>query len=224
MNTFVRDMLMSRYGGMQDGRNPYGARGGYVSSRRPRGDRDMNDYDDYARRDYGYDSARYDMRGSDYARMQSDYAMRGRDYEHNVQPWDYRGYDMRGGDYNDYDMARGRDYGETKFGKMTQEDLEKWKKQLQNSDGSRGEHWRKDQLIPVVKQMGVDLQKVGGIDVFVMAVNMMYADYCAVAKKYGVDRPEFYVELAKAFLTDKDFEGKGEEKIWLYYKCIVEKE
>ena len=69
MNRFVKDMLMSQSRRSGDGRNPYGSRGGYVSSRRPRGrDRDMEDYGmpkgDYRRgamppmRDY----ADYDMR------------------------------------------------------------------------------------------------------------------------------------------------------------------
>ena len=41
------------------------------------------------------------------------------------------------------------------------------------------------------------------------------------AKKYGVDRPEYYADLAKAFLHDKDYKGKPEEKLWYYYNCIV---
>jgi hypothetical protein len=53
---------------------------------------------------------------------------------------------------------------------------------------------------------------------------MKYSDYCKVAQKYGVDRPEFYADMAKAFLKDKDFHGEPEEKLYLYYKCIVEKE
>jgi hypothetical protein len=54
-----------------------------------------------------------------------------------------------------------------------------------------------------------------------MTMNMMYADYCSVAKKYGVDRPEYYADLAKAFLHDKDYKGTPEEKLWYYYNCIV---
>ena len=46
----------------------------------------------------------------------------------------------------------------------------------------------------------------------------------AVAKKYGVDIPEYYADLAKAFLRDKDFDGKPEEKLYLYYKTIVEQD
>jgi hypothetical protein len=35
-------------------------------------------------------------------------------------------------------------------------------------------------------------------------LNAMYTDYCAVAKKYGVDRSEFYFDMARAFLHDDD--------------------
>lgn len=63
-----------------------------------------------------------------------------------------------------------------------------------------------------------------GRHTFCLAMNMMYSDYCKVAQKFGADRPEFYAEMAKAFLKDKDFDGNGEEKLWLYYKCIVEQE
>lgn len=190
-NRFVRDMLMSRYS--NDGRNPYGSRGGYVSSRRPRRDRDMGDYgyEDMRRGDYGYDMARGRGRG------------RGgrRDY----------------GDYGDY-----ADYGEEM--KLTKRDFEKWKKELKNSDGTKGEHFHKEQIEQMAKQWGTDVNKYGGADVFAMTMNMMYSDYCGVAKKYGVDRPEYYAELSKAFLDDKDFEGEGAEKLALYYKCIVEKD
>lgn len=63
-----------------------------------------------------------------------------------------------------------------------------------------------------------------GYDIFCLAMNMMYSDYCKVAKKYGADTPEFYADMAKAFLRDKDFDGKPEEKLYLYYKTIVEKD
>ena len=68
MNKFVKDMLMSQSRRSGDGRNPYGSRGGYVTSRRPRGrDRDMGDMEMYGmpkgdyRRDYGDYESR-DMR------------------------------------------------------------------------------------------------------------------------------------------------------------------
>lgn len=211
MNKFVKDMLMaqSRRGG--DGRNPYGSRGGYVESRRPRRDRDMEDYGMYRRggmppmRDYDD----YDMRGD----------MRSRDYA------DYEMHDMRGRDYGDYGMDYGmRDYGEMEYGKLSHKDIENWKKNMKNQDGTMGEHFKKEQVAQYARQVGVNPEEFGGEHVFGLVMNMMYSDYCAVAKKFGLDRPDFYAELAKAFLHDKDFGGEPEEKVWLYYKCIAEKE
>lgn len=218
MGRFVEDMLRSRYGGGRDGRNPYGSRGGYVTSRSPRrGDRGMppmdygREYPDYGG-DYGYDYGYDDYNGYDYA-------------DYNYETDGRRGvrgtgrYGIGGSRY--YGRDRGMDYGEMQYGKLTREDMEKWKHSLENADGSRGEHFKKEQLEPAVRQMNIDIERMGGMDVFCMAVNMMYADYCGVARKFGVDRLDYYVELAKAFLEDKDFAGKSEEKLWLYYKCIA---
>lgn len=52
------------------------------------------------------------------------------------------------------------------------------------------------------------------------AVNMMRSDYCMVARKHGVDKPEFYADMAQAFLLDKDA-GEPEEKIAAYYHCVA---
>ena len=51
-------------------------------------------------------------------------------------------------------------------------------------------------------------------------MNVMYSDYYGVAAKYGLDRPEFYADLAKAFLMDKDA-GGPEEKMAGYYHGVV---
>ena len=220
MNKFVKDMLMaqSRRGG--DGRNPYGSRGGYVTSRSPRRDRDMDDYGmpkgDYRRggmppmRDYNDYDMRGDMRRMDYG----SYDMRGRDY----------GDDYAGHDYADYGMDYGmRDYGEMEYGKMSHKDIENWKNHMKNQDGTMGEHFKKEQVMQAARQIGVNPEEYGE-HIFPLVMNMMYSDYCAVAKKFGLDRPDFYAELAKAFLNDKDFGGEPEEKVFLYYKCIAEQE
>jgi hypothetical protein len=200
MNKFSR-MLM------QDGRNPYGSRGGYVRSDR------RNDYeDDYAmrgnrdRNDYGYDMVRRD-RNMDYA-IYNENRMRDRDYED-----DYRR--DRNEDY------RRRDYGKPEM--FSHKDMETWKSMMKNEDGTRGEHFRKEQVKHACQQAGIDCEEFGE-DVFGLAINMMYSDYCKVAKKYGVDMPEYYADMAKAFLRDKDFDGKPEEKLYLYYKAIVERD
>ena len=210
MNSFVKDMLMAQ-SQRRDGRNPYGSRGGYVTSRSPRRDRDMEDYGmpkgDYRRggmppmRDYNYDMRR------DYG----DYGMR-----------DYNDYGY-GRDYADYDYGM-HDYGKSEYGKLSHEDIEKWKKHLQNQDGTMGEHFKKEQVHQAARQIGVNPEQYGNEHIFGLVMNMMYADYCGVAKKFGLDRPDFYAEMAKAFLHDKDFSGNPEEKVYLYYKCIAEQE
>ena len=53
-----------------------------------------------------------------------------------------------------------------------------------------------------------------------VTMNMMYSDYYDVARKFGVNVPEFYAELARAFLMDKDGPGP-EEKLCAYYRCIA---
>lgn len=200
MNKFAR-MLM------QDGRNPYGSRGGYVRSDR------RSDYDDdYAmrgnrdRNDYGYDMVRRD-RNMDYATYNEN-RMRGRDYED-----DYRR--DRNEDY------RRRDYGKPEM--FSHKDMETWKSMMKNEDGTRGVHFRGEQVKHACQQAGIDCEEFGE-DIFCLAMNMKYSDYCKVAKKYGVDMPEFYADMAKAFLRDKDFDGKPEEKLYLYYKAIVERD
>lgn len=218
MNRFAKMLLT-------DGRNPYGSRGGYVRDRgydynedyarggrgRDRGYEDMarsrrdrNDYNDYGY-DYGYDMARGGRR--DRADYGEDYARGGRG----------------GGRDRDYeeDYASYNDYGEPKLFKK--KDIETWKAMMKNEDGTRGEHFRPEQVKHASQQAGIDIEEFGE-DIFGLAMNMKYSDTCKVAKKYGVDRPEYYADLAKSFLKDKDFDGKPEEKLYLYYKTIVEKD
>ena len=238
---------MAKYGMQEgDGRNPYGSRGGYITTRRPRGDRgDMNrmmpnemrmgdmargggrgsrggrggrDYGDMNRNQQDMRRYEYDMRGGDYNMQNYDYG------DYNMQNYDYgydygydSGYDMRR-DYG-YDMRR--DYGEMQFGKLTDHDIQDWEHKLENNDGTMGKHYTKEQCSQIAKQMGVDANKMGGDKVLCMAMNMKYSDHCTTAKKYGVDRPEFYLDLAKDFLMDKDYKGDGEQKLWAYYQCII---
>lgn len=44
--------------------------------------------------------------------------------------------------------------------------------------------------------------------------------YCKVAEEYGVgDKSDFYADMAKAFLMDKD---AGDGKLAKYYRHVVE--
>lgn len=89
-----------------------------------------------------------------------------------------------------------------------------WVKSMENADGTTGEHYSMEQVDQIMEQQKIPLDKVE----FYTAMNMMYSDYCKVAKKFNCSTPEFYACLAKAFLEDKDAE-KG--KLKRYYECIV---
>ena len=101
---------------------------------------------------------------------------------------------------------------------FTKEDALYWVEHMENSDGTTGAQWTMDETSAMAKSMGVYLPGC----IWFAAVNMMRSDYCLVARKHGVDKPEFYADMAEAFLFDKDA-GEPEEKISAYYHCIAKK-
>lgn len=231
-----------------DGRNPYGSRGGYVVSHDPRHRRDRGEYDDYPmdsryERDSRYDHREYEQ--DPYATMRGNFEYDrydyGDDYDYSDDMRDYR-RGRRGGhmDYDYDDMPdgrgrrrnsrgqymsdrRGRDYGDDMDDRLSKKEIKEWEKSLVNDDGTRGAHFQTEQIDQVAQSLGIDPKEFGD-GVLCVITNAMYADYCSVARKFGVDRIEFYIELAKAFLKDKDFDGDGAEKAFLYYTFIVSDE
>ena len=102
---------------------------------------------------------------------------------------------------------------------FTKEDALYWVEHMENSDGTTGAQWTMDETSAMAKSMGVYLPAC----IWFAAVNMMRSDYCMVARKHGVDKPEFYADMAQAFLFDKDA-GEPEEKISAYYHCVAGRE
>ena len=99
---------------------------------------------------------------------------------------------------------------------FTEEDAKAWTAKMENEDGTTGPHWTMGQTDAVANVAGVHVDKL----TFWACLNMMYSDYYSVAAKYGLDRPEFYADLAKAFLMDKDA-GGAEAKMAGYYHGVV---
>ena len=89
-----------------------------------------------------------------------------------------------------------------------------WTRQMENADGTKGPHWTMDQVKNVMAQHKVQCDPYE----FFAALNMVYSDYSAVAKKMNVNTMDFYVCMAKAFLDDPD---AGEDKLAKYYEYIV---
>lgn len=98
---------------------------------------------------------------------------------------------------------------------FTMADAQEWVGKMENEDGTRGAHWTIDQVKQVIAQKKLDCDPVQ----MWAAMNMVYSDYYKVAKKHGVgSNLDFYVDMAKAFLDDKD---AGPSKISAYYSYVV---
>ena len=85
-----------------------------------------------------------------------------------------------------------------------------------NADGTKGCHWTLEQTQDVAKQRNINCDP----NDFWAVMNMMYSDYCQVAKRQSVDTPGFYADMAKAFLEDTD---AADGKAYLYWDCIADK-
>lgn len=102
-------------------------------------------------------------------------------------------------------------------------DTKHWMAKLENEDGTKGEHWNREQTAKVFKEHRVDERtknKVSEED-FHITMNMLYSDYCKVFKENNINSIKVYVELSIAWLMDKD---AAENKLARYFYCVVDSE
>ena len=107
----------------------------------------------------------------------------------------------------------------TKMMKFTEDDAKEWTARMENTDGSTGPHWTMEQTTAIADSMGIPEHEIPRW-AWGVTMNMMYSDYYPVAVEFGLNRPEFYAALAKAFLLDKDGPGP-ERKLMEYYEHIA---
>lgn len=98
---------------------------------------------------------------------------------------------------------------------LSWDEAKQWLKKIRNADGSTGAHWNIDQTSGIMDKLNIACDECE----FWVAMNMLYSDYCGVAKKYGVDNADFFACLAAAFLNDED---AVDDKLTAYYDYIVE--
>lgn len=101
------------------------------------------------------------------------------------------------------------------YGEMDEQTARHWVRKMRNADGTPSPHWQPEQVEPLRMQHCPECGKWE----FWACMNMMYADYCATAKKMGVDKPEFYAGMAKAFLEDEDAK---DNKLMRYMRAVAE--
>lgn len=221
MNRYLKDRAMRRNGRMpmmNDGRNPYGSKGGYVSSSRRGRDRGMdygNDYPEYYngmdyRTNPQYPNADYHMGYKQYGQypmpMYEMYGVGG------IQPM----YDYNQGYMNDYARGRSRDYGYDYGGdeenKEWEEHLHKWIEKLKKYDKF---NMPKEEIINKARSMDVKFDKYNEHE-FVATYYMMMSDYPSI-----MSDPHLALAMAKDFLEGKNTELKGSEKLCAHYYEIV---
>jgi len=99
---------------------------------------------------------------------------------------------------------------------LTRERAEEWMRSLKNEDGTTGPHWSLEQVQQLMQQRGVN--NVDPVRVWV-AMNADYSDRVAVNRKYGLDKPDYYLDSAiAAWIHDKD---AVENKEAAYYAYVV---
>ena len=96
---------------------------------------------------------------------------------------------------------------------FTMEDAEAWTSKMQNADGTTGPHWSYTQVKDVAKGRGIE----DAMQLWV-TMCMLYSDYCIAISATCANTIDFYVDLAEAFLKDKDAQ---KNKLALYYRYIV---
>lgn len=97
---------------------------------------------------------------------------------------------------------------------LTKEMAEEWTAGMKNKDGSKGPHWKMDDVKRLMSQRKIqkDLYE------FWAVLNAVYSDYYGVAKKHGVNTMDFYVDMACAWLDDEDAHP---DKAAIYFHEIV---
>lgn len=124
-------------------------------------------------------------------------------------------YDMRG--RYDYGYDYGEDYGQN----LTKEELEHWKKKLDNEVGDEQSKnfFRKENIEQKAKQMGIEMKNFNA-DELAMASYMLYSDYCKSLKPYVGQNMDVFVKMGEEFLNDPDSAVKGGEKLALYFDIV----
>ena len=172
----------------------------------------MGDMPDYDRR-YLSPRSGWPMEYDDMPRMAEGRTIRGSGSFEMMSPASYsiRGDlpmtdEMRGMGGMGMDTAMARD--------MDEGTARDWVRRMKNADGSMGEHFPVETTDQYRRQICPECTRWD----YYAAINMIYSDYCSVAREMGCDRPDFYAHMAKSFLCDDDAK---DHKMMRYAKSIA---
>ena len=124
---------------------------------------------------------------------------------------EYRMENHYGGEEHEQKMGHGGSYEEAE---MDHETAKEWVSSLHNEDGTRGAHWSFERCKQLMEQNNIKCNP----HVFWAVMNAVYSDYYAVFRKHGISGTDLYVDLALAWIKDKD---AVPDKAEAYFECIV---
>lgn len=195
------DVDINRYEYKPEGNYRSEMRGGRGGDRQARNEMEMG-WDPYM------ESGRSEMRGGSGMRGGGEMRMIGFNREENEMRM---GSDASLPRYQEMDRMKGNEamkggassHGAPMFDEQT---AKEWTSMMKNEDGTKGPHWTIEQAKKVMEQRGLRCDPYE----FWAVLNAIYSDDVAVAKKYGVNKMDYYVDRAVAWLDDKDAqEGKA---------------
>jgi len=103
----------------------------------------------------------------------------------------------------------------TSLPSFDREMADEWTAGMENTDDSTGPHWDRAEARRLMMQHNIRCDE----DTFYAVLNSVYSDYAKVAKKYGIgERTDFYADMAKAWIEDKD---AVKEKAAAYFTYVV---
>ena len=207
-NRYLQDKAMRRMRRM-DGRNPYGAKGGYVMPSKR--DRNMAmDYGNYHPEHYSgnHNTMDYNYGNPDYHYGYEHYGQHNRPMEMygyavgTMRPYDMN-YDMR------YDMGMDYAYEEKDYHKK----LHEWTEKLKHKDRF---HKEKPEIIQMARSMGAEFNNYSE-DEFVAIYYMTVSDI----RNELIPSPQQAVLYAIDWIEDDDVKMKGSDKVCSYLYATV---
>lgn len=99
---------------------------------------------------------------------------------------------------------------------LSKDEAHEWVRSMDHKDGLKGQHWSYEQTTQVLKNKGYGINCAEWYAI----MNAMHADYCEVAKMFGVDNIDFYTAMAKAWLCDDD---AVEDKARQYWEHVAKR-
>ena len=100
---------------------------------------------------------------------------------------------------------------------ITMEQAQAWVDHMDNADTSRphGGRWTDAGAVELGRKLGVP---DGQMIAFFVALNMIWSDYGPTISAAGINAPEFYGKMARAFIDDKDAKA---HKVARYMRAIA---